>query len=195
MPDQKWVYLNGNVGFGDHHHQIVEQLAGHGQIDPYAKAQLSNLLLIGQTPAGAAGDVAFGHFEDGYPQIWKSNVDRNAVWDAVMNAGRRMDEHDQGDRLKEMLSHRRPWYVAESGRRVVGQYGQTLNEILLGTDRRSVRHGYMMDDGRVLEHVRIVRPAVTPQEPFMARVRGKTKAAARKALRSLKNEEWDESPS
>jgi hypothetical protein len=179
----KWVFLNGNVGFGDHHHQIAEQLADHLKLDPMKKGQISNYLLVGAAPTGLGHDIAYGHFEDNHPQIWRSNIDRNHVWDAVMNAKQKMDEVQTPDRLSALLEKRRPWFVAESGQRVVGEYGQVLNEILLGIDRRSVRHGYMMKDGRVLEHFQIAPEE--PQEAITAPKRGRVRTLVERARAAL----------
>ena len=88
VQDGKWAYLNGDVGFGQFHHQILDTLGEKQNIPAMQKNLISNLALANAQPASVGHDVAWGAFHGGYPVFWRTNVDRNHIWDAVQNARR-----------------------------------------------------------------------------------------------------------
>jgi len=77
-----WVYINGQVAFGNDHSDTARSLAHDIGLDATKASYVSNLVARNTIPNDM--DVAVGTITNDIPQIWLSSVDRNAVWDAVM---------------------------------------------------------------------------------------------------------------
>ena len=77
-----WVYINGKVAFGNDHSDTARTLGTSLGLPPHTVTYISNLIARNTVPSD--NQVAVGGMRGGYPQIWLSTVDRNAVWDAVM---------------------------------------------------------------------------------------------------------------
>ena len=75
-----WVYLNGHVGFGGSHQEIIPDLALRAGVDEGDR--LTNLVAAGFYPE-TQNDLALGVLRNNRPHIQISNVDRNAVVDKV----------------------------------------------------------------------------------------------------------------
>ena len=99
----KWAYLNGHVGFGDFHHQIVDKLVDRAGVGKPDAQMLSNIVLVNATPHLRGHDIAWGHMQGGYPLFWHTNVQRDPVERAVRDAAQKytslsdMDERSQVD--------------------------------------------------------------------------------------------------
>ena len=88
VTDGHWGYLNGEVGFGNFHHQIMDALGRKQNLPENENQLIQNLALANAHPANTNHDVAWGSFHKNYPVFWRTNVDRNAIWDSVQNARR-----------------------------------------------------------------------------------------------------------
>jgi hypothetical protein len=85
-PRFNWVYLNGEAHVGtDGHSVLLRDLADRLGVDPRMKAKVRSLWIAGlPLEPGMPIDVARGVMApSGHADIWESNVDRNAVRDAV----------------------------------------------------------------------------------------------------------------
>jgi len=115
-----WAYLNGHVRFGGPHWDLMEQLArdlGYGEEEA---RRLGNLLARGRMPDDR--DAAFGatvvRRDKTYPQIWMSNADRNAVWDAVAGTLSKTAGRTGQDELKWLYERRNgKWHWFDATRR------------------------------------------------------------------------------
>ena len=83
-PSDNWVYIDGQVAFGQDHSDVATTLGHTLGLDPTTVSYISNLIARNTVPSDK--QVAVGTMNDEYPQVWLSTVDRNAVWDAVMRA-------------------------------------------------------------------------------------------------------------
>lgn len=82
--DDYWVYLDGQIGFGQFPWQVAEDLVRGMNLSEEEKNYFSNTIARNNLPEGI--DAAIGQIKRGRPQIWSSNIDRNHVWDAVMRS-------------------------------------------------------------------------------------------------------------
>ena len=80
----KFVYLEGKVALGDEWWELGRQLAEELGLTWTQQNYISNLIARNALPHDF--DMAVGSVRNGRPQIWASNADRNAVWDAVKSA-------------------------------------------------------------------------------------------------------------
>lgn len=109
-----WVWLDGQVGFGGEHHEIARNLAQQQGYDPDKVNYISNMVARNVMPEEHA--VAVGTLRGGYPHIWTSTRDRNAVWDDVARAHEGMSKTATGE---QMMYHIAP----ASSRGSIQQHG------------------------------------------------------------------------
>lgn len=90
MPEKSsppnWTYLNGKVAIGEHPHTLLfRQLADQDGLDSHTRGKIHGLWAGARSlELGLPCDVARGHMSPkGHAVFWESNVDRNAVRDAV----------------------------------------------------------------------------------------------------------------
>lgn len=95
-----WVWLDGKVGWGGQHHEIVRNLANELGYDPTNVNYISNLISRNGIPEGHA--IATGTMNGSYPQIYFSTRDRNAIWDDVARSNQ---EGRQAHRQTEKMQH------------------------------------------------------------------------------------------
>lgn len=96
-----WVYLNGHVGFGSSPHEIMDQMTRHFKVPQFDQSRLVNHALVNAHPQDVDYDVAWGQMQGKYPAFWQTNVDRNAVWDAVQNARIKLDQSNINQEMGE----------------------------------------------------------------------------------------------
>jgi hypothetical protein len=85
-PHFNWTYLNGHVAIGeDGHSKLLRDAADEVGLDGPTKAKIRSQWILGlPIEPGLKADVARGVMApSGHAVIWESNVDRNAVRDAV----------------------------------------------------------------------------------------------------------------
>jgi hypothetical protein len=88
-PHFNWTYLNGHVAIGeDGHSKLLRDAADEVGLDGPTKAKIRSQWILGlPIEPGLKADVARGVMApSGHAVIWESNVDRNAVRDAVERA-------------------------------------------------------------------------------------------------------------
>lgn len=133
----RWAYVNGHVGFGDWHHQIVDKLTRAAQLQEIDAKALSNYALVNAAPAVTNHDVAWGHIHQGIPVFWQTNVDRNAVGEQVRAAldatERAHSVHDTvhshvHEAKRSVFYDFAPWYMTE-GHVIVGNYGDSFEDV------------------------------------------------------------------
>lgn len=81
---KNWAYVHGIVKFYDDYSEAARQAAEAAGLDDMEATRISNLLTRKQFPTDA--NLAVGTMTGKYPQIWRSNVDRNQVWQSVVQA-------------------------------------------------------------------------------------------------------------
>lgn len=122
-----WLYLNGEVVFGGHYWDLAHQLATKLKLPEDQVRLISNSVARNHLPAHI--DIAYGEMRNGYPQIWASTLDRNAVWDAVArkqqnNPSLRHSAYwnpQTGDHVRILPGHYREgevakvWFVSNNG--------------------------------------------------------------------------------
>ncbi len=108
-PDH-WVWLDGQVAFGGEHADIAMKLAQEQGLDHDAQRYVSNLIARGQQPYGH--NVAVGTLQGGYPHIWMSTIDRNAVWDDVARATMQKTANDTRKDY-HWRDHEHPYHSAD----------------------------------------------------------------------------------
>lgn len=81
----RWVYLNGQIGHGIHHWQIADELARKTGIPEMEVSRITNKLVRGDTSDLDMYDLAIGRMFNGRPYIDHSTVDRNHIYDAIMD--------------------------------------------------------------------------------------------------------------
>lgn len=90
-----WAYLDGKVSFGRHWWDLVRQLAQEEGYDDTEQIWISNMITRYSLPPDL--DIAIGLLREGKPQIMGSTVDRNHVFDTVLQAAQGQFPNDQDD--------------------------------------------------------------------------------------------------